>query len=104
MINSAILGDPGKSRCYLETGKDSKQNASFFLFRKGTVFHESLGKHFSQGYGEGDVLGILIELPEIPNGNYIPPTYKDKVRLFILDVSTLFSKNKVKLLISFYSR
>ncbi|XP_046657313.1 set1/Ash2 histone methyltransferase complex subunit ASH2-like [Daphnia pulicaria] len=46
--------------------------------RKGTVFHESLGKHFSQGYGEGDVLGILIELPEIPNGNYIPPTYKDK--------------------------
>nr|SVE76294.1 EOG090X03NS [Daphnia longispina] len=46
--------------------------------RKGTVFHESLGKHFSQGYGEGDVLGILIELPEISSGNYIPPTYKDK--------------------------
>nr|CAG4636886.1 EOG090X03NS [Ceriodaphnia reticulata]SVE72844.1 EOG090X03NS [Ceriodaphnia reticulata] len=46
--------------------------------RKGTVFHESLGKHFSQGYCEGDVLGILIELPDIPSGNYIPPTYKDK--------------------------
>lgn len=38
-----------------------------------------MGKHFSQGYGEGDVLGILIQLPEIPAGNYIPPTYKDKV-------------------------
>lgn len=64
-------------------------------FRKGTVFHESLGKHFSQGYGEGDVLGILIELPEIPSGNYIPPTYKDKVRIFILSVllSNLFSEN-----------
>nr|SVE75031.1 EOG090X03NS [Daphnia dolichocephala] len=46
--------------------------------RKGTVFHESVGKHFSQGYCEGDVLGMLIELPEIPSGNYIPPTYKDK--------------------------
>nr|SVE79398.1 EOG090X03NS [Daphnia magna] len=46
--------------------------------RKGTVFHESMGKHFSQGYCEGDTLGILIELPDIPSGNYIPPTYKDK--------------------------
>nr|CAG4643104.1 EOG090X03NS [Ilyocryptus agilis] len=46
--------------------------------RKGTVFHESMGKHFSTGYGEGDVLGMLIELPEVPKGNYIPSTYKDK--------------------------
>lgn len=52
---------------------------SVIAFRKGTVFHESHGKHFSQGYCEGDVLGILIELPDIPSGNYIPPTYKDKV-------------------------
>lgn len=52
----------------------------FSTIRKGTVFHESMGKHFSQGYGEGDVLGMLIELPEVPNGNYIPPTYKDKVK------------------------
>lgn len=49
------------------------------LFRKGTVFHESHGKHFSEGYAEGDVLGILIELPELKSENYIPPTYKDKV-------------------------
>nr|CAG4644671.1 EOG090X03NS [Leptodora kindtii] len=46
--------------------------------RKGTAFHESIGKHFSGGYGEGDVLGVLIELPEIPGCTYIPPTYKDK--------------------------
>ena len=46
---------------------------------KGTAFHESIGKHFSGGYGEGDVLGVLIELPEIPGCTYIPPTYKDKV-------------------------
>lgn len=50
-----------------------------FCSRKGTVFHESMGKHFSEGYGEGDVLGVLIELPDVPSGNYIPPTYKDKV-------------------------
>nr|CAG4634695.1 EOG090X03NS [Alona affinis] len=46
--------------------------------RKGTVFHESMGKHFSSGYGEGDVLGMLIEMPDVPGSNYIPPTYKDK--------------------------
>nr|CAG4640739.1 EOG090X03NS [Eulimnadia texana] len=46
--------------------------------RKGSVFHESIGKHFSEGYGEGDVLGIMIELPETRAENYIPPTYKDK--------------------------
>lgn len=54
-------------------------NLHSLQFRKGTVFHESMGKHFSQGYCEGDTLGILIELPDIPSGNYIPPTYKDKV-------------------------
>ena len=54
---------------------------------KGTAFHESIGKHFSGGYGEGDVLGVLIELPEIPGCTYIPPTYKDKVWLFIFVAS-----------------
>lgn len=35
--------------------------------RKGTVFHESMGKHFADtGYAEGDVLGVLIQLPNIP--------------------------------------
>ena len=38
-----------------------------------------MGKHFSQGYGEGDVLGILIDLPVQPDSTFIPPTYKDKV-------------------------
>lgn len=46
--------------------------------KKGTVFHESMGKHFSQGYGEGDVLGMLIDLPVQPDSTFIPPTYKDK--------------------------
>lgn len=49
--------------------------------RKGTRFHESHGKHYSDGgYGEGDVLGFLIELPEEKGGasEYLPNTFKDR--------------------------
>ena len=53
--------------------------------RKGTRFHESIGKHFTDGgYGQGDVIGMLIVLPkdddpESPNNpNYLPPTFKEK--------------------------
>lgn len=48
--------------------------------RKGTKFHDSIGKHYSEGYGQGDILGCLIELPEEKAGerDYLPPTFKDK--------------------------
>lgn len=46
--------------------------------RKGTKFHESHGKHYSNGYGEGDTLGFLIVLPEIEGGKYSPNTFKDR--------------------------
>lgn len=52
----------------------------YALTRKGTRFHESRGKHYSSSYGEGDVLGFLIELPDDPANSYIPNTYKDKVQ------------------------
>ncbi|KAL1122272.1 hypothetical protein AAG570_003677 [Ranatra chinensis] len=45
--------------------------------RKGTRFHESRGKHYSDGYCEGDTLGFFIHLPDSKK-SYIPPTYKDK--------------------------
>lgn len=32
--------------------------------KKGTRFHQSIGKHYSSGYGAGDVLGFYIYLPE----------------------------------------
>ena len=48
----------------------------FFRSRKGTRFHDSIGKHYSDGYKQGDVLGCLIELPALPNHNYLPETYK----------------------------
>ncbi|RZF45134.1 hypothetical protein LSTR_LSTR000544 [Laodelphax striatellus] len=44
--------------------------------RKGTRFHECRGKHYSRGFGEGDILGFLIVLPN--NSSYIPQTYKDR--------------------------
>lgn len=47
--------------------------------RKGTKFHESHGKHYSAGYGEGDTLGFLIVLPEQDVSKYTPNTYKDRV-------------------------
>ncbi|XP_014475699.1 PREDICTED: set1/Ash2 histone methyltransferase complex subunit ASH2 [Dinoponera quadriceps] len=46
--------------------------------RKGTRFHESKGKHFSDGYGEGDTLGFLIVLPNTHDASHIPKTYKDR--------------------------
>ncbi|KAL2720663.1 set1/Ash2 histone methyltransferase complex subunit ASH2 isoform X4 [Vespula squamosa] len=46
--------------------------------RKGTRFHESRGKHYSNGYGEGDTLGFLISLPDTYDASHIPNTYKDR--------------------------
>jgi len=46
--------------------------------RKGTKFHESHGKSYSAGYGQGDTLGFLIVLPEQERLRYIPNTYKDR--------------------------
>lgn len=46
--------------------------------RKGTKFHESHGRHYSEGYGEGDTLGFLIDLPEQEGIRYLPNTYKDR--------------------------
>lgn len=47
--------------------------------RKGTRFHESHGKHYSDAYAEGDVLGFLIDLPDETDTNYLPNTFKDRV-------------------------
>ena len=44
--------------------------------RKGTKFHESIGKHYSDGYKEGDYIGCLIHLPEIEKYDYLPKPYK----------------------------
>uniref|UniRef100_A0A672ZRU1 Ash2 like, histone lysine methyltransferase complex subunit n=1 Tax=Sphaeramia orbicularis TaxID=375764 RepID=A0A672ZRU1_9TELE len=47
--------------------------------KKGTRFHQSLGKHYSSGYGQGDTLGFFIELPdETETAKALPDTYKDK--------------------------
>lgn len=46
--------------------------------RKGTRFHESHGKHYSPGYGEGDTLGFLIILPDCDFVPHLPNTFKDR--------------------------
>jgi Set1/Ash2 histone methyltransferase complex subunit ASH2 len=46
--------------------------------RKGTKFHESQGKNYGSGYGEGDTLGFLIVMPEKEATRYIPNTFKDR--------------------------
>ncbi|XP_018494847.1 set1/Ash2 histone methyltransferase complex subunit ASH2 [Galendromus occidentalis] len=46
--------------------------------RKGTKFHQSLGKHFSAGFGKGDVVGFLIELPRSSDKVKLPTTYKER--------------------------
>uniref|UniRef100_A0A672IB96 Set1/Ash2 histone methyltransferase complex subunit ASH2 n=1 Tax=Salarias fasciatus TaxID=181472 RepID=A0A672IB96_SALFA len=47
--------------------------------KKGTKFHQSMGKHYSSGYSQGDTLGFFIELPdETETAKALPDTYKDK--------------------------
>ncbi|KAF4082405.1 hypothetical protein AMELA_G00151170 [Ameiurus melas] len=47
--------------------------------KKGTRFHQSIGKHYSDGYGQGDTLGFFIELPDdTETARTLPDTYKDK--------------------------
>lgn len=47
--------------------------------KKGTRFHDSAGKHYSMGYGEGDTLGFMIVLPLAKETKLVPNTYKDRV-------------------------
>lgn len=48
--------------------------------KKGTKFHQSIGKHYSSSYGQGDTLGFFIELPDSTEvARSLPDTYKDKV-------------------------
>lgn len=47
--------------------------------KKGTRFHDSVGKHYSNGYGEGDTLGFMIVLPASKKTRLLPNTYKDRV-------------------------
>lgn len=46
--------------------------------KKGTKFHESMGKRYSPGYAEGDTLGFMILLPETKLTRRLPNTYKDR--------------------------
>ncbi|XP_048248232.1 set1/Ash2 histone methyltransferase complex subunit ASH2-like isoform X1 [Haliotis rufescens] len=47
--------------------------------RKGTRFHQSHGKHYSEDFGKGDVLGFYIHLPPPgDSGKLLPPTFKDR--------------------------
>ena len=56
--------------------------------RKGTIFHEASGLHYSNGgYGENDVLGVLIILPEsTPPEVMLPRTYKKLVKPFSKEI------------------
>jgi len=47
--------------------------------KKGTRFHQSKGKHYSDGYGEKDVLGFFIYLPPLDEPSKLTPAaYKEK--------------------------
>lgn len=47
--------------------------------KMGTRFHQSVGKHYSKGYAQGDTLGFYIHLPgETETARALPDTYKDK--------------------------
>merc|ERR1712136_218738 len=46
--------------------------------RKGTRFHQSRGKHYSDGgYTKGDVLGFILHLPKSNEPSHVIDTCKD---------------------------
>ncbi|CAF1251303.1 unnamed protein product [Adineta ricciae] len=50
--------------------------------RKGTIFHEACGSHYSNGgYAENDVLGFLIILPEVSHPDVMLPRKYKKLPL-----------------------
>ena len=59
--------------------------------RKGTRFHQSHGKHYSDsGYKTGDVLGFYLHLPDPENWSEIlPNSVKDKVIDSLIFISYL---------------
>ena len=57
--------------------------------KKGTVFHESRGKHFSDGYSQGDVLGFYISLPDPDEpSKLLPYLHKKMVSVVLVARST----------------
>ncbi|CAF1080785.1 unnamed protein product [Didymodactylos carnosus] len=54
--------------------------------KKGTIFHEANGKHYSNSYGENDVLGFLIILPE-STSHLLPRKYKKLVYCLLIQNS-----------------
>lgn len=97
-----INDTPGNSACRIGWGQELANLQAPLGYdkfgyscrsRKGTKFHESIGKHYASGYSAGDVLGCLIELPDFKEKqkwnlandtnpdkpkSLLPPTYKDK--------------------------
>lgn len=57
------------------------------------MFHESRGKHYSNGFGEGDTLGLMICLPN--DIISLPPTHKNLVYDFFLKVHFNFTVNNI---------
>lgn len=67
------------------------------IFPPPSRFHEAIGKHyFDGGYGEGDVIGCLIVLPEKPGHDYLPPCYKDKPLIKYKSHFYYEEKNRIK--------
>lgn len=55
--------------------------------RKGTKFHNSCGKHYSDGYKEGDVVGFYIQFPSSNSiSKTIQADHKTKVMILIVQL------------------
>lgn len=93
MTNSDTLGDLGiiqfkYSNKIISIKSDIRHKYIIIIInRKGTRFHESRGKHYNNGYGEGDTLGFLVILPDTHDASHLPNTYKDRVRKNIRIIS-----------------
>ena len=87
--NSAIRAGWGTLYAVLQAPLGYDKFGYSWRSRKGTIFHGSKGKHYSSGYGAGDVIGCYIELPMIDIEDLLPESFKNEVGSFASTLETI---------------
>ncbi|OQV21068.1 Set1/Ash2 histone methyltransferase complex subunit ASH2 [Hypsibius exemplaris] len=74
--NAAVRAGWGTVYAVLQAPLGYDKFGYSYRSRKGTVFHDSKGKHYAEGYGVGDVIGCYIDLPPDTMTHALPDTKK----------------------------
>lgn len=89
--NAAVRAGWGTVQSVLQAPLGYDKFGYSWRSRKGTVFHESRGRHYWDGYTVGDVLGCYIDLPLDPIGVVLPNSLKQEVSFLVSNITYTFT-------------